>query len=201
MQEYKWRSIRKRLRAIYSWPTNSVNKNFISLLMNPNNYIERNWPCTTKLTTWIFMWTQVRFVDPWRLNVSSSQSIRLQIGLVRWRVLPIIVWDPGPKSILFVSKAIRIINGLLIQTEFGEISLFNSQSVNPMQPWKFYTGHGLSREYIFYLVSLEKSTNEVETISWKMIQVIGRNEAGERSAITEVDEWMKFQLVSGLCWQ
>ena len=33
------------------WPTNSVSKTFIDLLMNINNFIEKNRPCTTKLTS------------------------------------------------------------------------------------------------------------------------------------------------------
>ena len=34
------------------WPTNSVNKSFIALLTNLNNFIEKNRPYTTKLTCW-----------------------------------------------------------------------------------------------------------------------------------------------------
>ena len=56
-----------KVHIFLHWPTKSVNKSFIALLINLNNSL-KNTPYTTKLTSWIFMWTLFHFAGPWRLN-------------------------------------------------------------------------------------------------------------------------------------
>ena len=65
-----------------NWPTNSVDKSFIALLTNPNNFIEKNRPYTTKLTSWKpessceLTWSmEINFYLSWVIKLKYSIEI------------------------------------------------------------------------------------------------------------------------------